>query len=246
MLQTRTCACARRALHAPPDRTSVRAARIHPSPALATVGWAVGAVCLAAVVTPCNMSTPRLGALDSPSGPPARTRVRPSLLDLCHGAGHSSPVGARASELPAYSCIPALTAREARRATRTKNSNPRRYAWRCTNARPARLRTAARRRSHAQTTRRGRGGAPHCPACRTIHKATQMLAAWAYGTKPCFTSARGHASVVQGGVERVPLTVMAQIQCGRHVPSCAQMRRDRFGARGGGIERSRCRRRRAP
>ena len=35
----------------------------------------------------------------------------------------------------------------------------------------------ARRRSHAQTTRHGRGAAPHCPACRTIHKATQMLAA---------------------------------------------------------------------
>ena len=51
MLQTRTCACARRALHQPPDRTSVRAAQIHLSPALATVGWAVGAVRLAAAAT---------------------------------------------------------------------------------------------------------------------------------------------------------------------------------------------------
>ena len=51
MLQTRTCARARRALQEPPDRTSVWAARIHPSPALATVGWAVGAVRLAAAAT---------------------------------------------------------------------------------------------------------------------------------------------------------------------------------------------------
>ena len=70
-----------------------------PSPA----GWAVGAVRLAAVATLCNTSTPRLSALDSPSRTTRETRVRPSLLDLCHGAGHSSPVGARASELPAYS-----------------------------------------------------------------------------------------------------------------------------------------------
>ena len=99
MLQTRTCACARRALHEPPGRTSVRAARIHPSPALATVGWAAGAVRLAAAATLATRA--HLASVCSilHNGPPARTRVRPSLLDLCHGTGRSSPAAARASEL---------------------------------------------------------------------------------------------------------------------------------------------------
>jgi len=102
MLQTRTCACARRALHEPPDRTSVRAARIHPSPALATVGWAVGAVRLAAAATLATRA--RLASARSilHNGPPARTRGRPSLLALCHGTGRSSHAAAPAIVLGAY------------------------------------------------------------------------------------------------------------------------------------------------
>ena len=102
MLQTRTCACARRALHEPPDRTSVRAARIHPSPALATAGLAVGAVRLAAAVTLATRA--HLASVCSilHNGPPARTRVRPSLLDLCHGTGRSSHAAAPAIVLGAY------------------------------------------------------------------------------------------------------------------------------------------------
>ena len=87
MLQTRTCACARRALHEPPYRTSVRAARIHLSPALATVGWAAGAVRLAAAATLATRAHLASVCSTLHNGPPARTRVRPSLLDLCHGAG---------------------------------------------------------------------------------------------------------------------------------------------------------------
>ena len=102
MLQTRTCACARRALHEPPYRTSVRAARIHPSPALATVGWAAGAVRLAAAATLATRA--HLASVCSilHNGPPARTRVRPSLLDLCHGTGRSSHAAAPAIVLGAY------------------------------------------------------------------------------------------------------------------------------------------------
>ena len=85
----------------PPARARERLRFTFPPPSPA--GWAVGAIRLAAVATLCNTSTPRLSALDSPSRTTRETRVRPSLLDLCHGAGHSSPVGARASELPAYS-----------------------------------------------------------------------------------------------------------------------------------------------
>jgi hypothetical protein len=47
----------RRAPHTPPARTSVRTARIHPSPTLAAAGWAAGAVRLAAEATLCNAST---------------------------------------------------------------------------------------------------------------------------------------------------------------------------------------------
>ena len=102
MLQTRTCACARRALHEPPGRTSVRAARTHPSPALPTVGWAVGAVRLAAAATLATRA--HLASVCSilHNGPPARTRVRPSLLDLCHGTGRSSHAAAPAIVLGAY------------------------------------------------------------------------------------------------------------------------------------------------
>ena len=102
MLQTRTCACARRALHEPPGRTSVRAARIHPSPALATVGWAAGAVRLAAAATLATRA--HLASVCSilHNGPHARTRVRPSLLDLCHGTGRSSHAAAPAIVLGAY------------------------------------------------------------------------------------------------------------------------------------------------
>ena len=80
MLQTRTCACARRALHEPPYRTSVRAARIHPSPALATVGWAVGAVRLAAAAT-LEAVAARMRRTVRAAGPedgPARLCIRPS------------------------------------------------------------------------------------------------------------------------------------------------------------------------
>ena len=85
-----------------PDRTSVRAARIHPSPALATVGWAVGAVRLAAAATLATRA--HLASVCSilHNGPPARTRVRPSLLDLCHGTGRSSHAAAPAIVLGAY------------------------------------------------------------------------------------------------------------------------------------------------
>ena len=102
MLQTRTCARARRALHEPPYRTSVRAARIHPSPALATVGWAAGAVRLAAAATLATRA--HLASVCSilHNGPPARARVRPSLLDLCHGTGRSSHAAAPAIMLGAY------------------------------------------------------------------------------------------------------------------------------------------------
>ena len=102
MLQTRTCACARRALHEPPDRTSVRAARIHPSPALATVGWAVGAVRLAAAATLATRAHLASARSILHNGPPARTRVRPSLLALCHGTGRSSLAAAPAIVLGVY------------------------------------------------------------------------------------------------------------------------------------------------
>ena len=102
MLQTRTCACARRALHEPPYRTSVRAARIHPSPALATVGWAAGAVRLAAAATLATRAHLASVCSTLHNGPPARTRVRPYLLDLCHGTGRSSHAAAPAIVLGAY------------------------------------------------------------------------------------------------------------------------------------------------
>ena len=102
MIQTRTCACARRAPHAPPDRTSVRAAQIHPSPALASVGWAVGAIRLAAVATLATRARLASACSILHNGPPARTRVRPPLLDLCHGTGRSSHAAAPAIVLGAY------------------------------------------------------------------------------------------------------------------------------------------------
>ena len=102
MLQSRTCACARRALHEPPGRTSVRAARIQPSPALATVGWAAGAVRLAAAATLATRAHLASARSTLHNGPPARTRVRPFLLDLCHGTGRSSHAAAPTIVLGAY------------------------------------------------------------------------------------------------------------------------------------------------
>ena len=80
----------------------MRSARIHPSPALATAGLAVGAVRLAAAATLATRA--RLASARSilHNGPPARTRVRPSLLDLCHGTGRSSHAAAPAIVLGAY------------------------------------------------------------------------------------------------------------------------------------------------
>ena len=64
----------------PPYRTSVRAARIHLPPALATVGWAVGAVRLAAAAT-LEAVAARMRRTVRAAGPedgPARLCIRPS------------------------------------------------------------------------------------------------------------------------------------------------------------------------
>ena len=102
MLQTRTCACARRALHEPPYRTSVRAARIHPSPALATVGWAVGAVRFAAAATLEAVAarmrrTVRAGPEDGPAIFATTRGIGPTT------ATHSE--GGRLGDLAHISCI---------------------------------------------------------------------------------------------------------------------------------------------
>ena len=60
------------------------------------------------------------GVLDLPSRAARETHVRPSLLDLCHGAGRSSPAAARASKLGA--CFSAHRARGPARATQTSKT----------------------------------------------------------------------------------------------------------------------------
>ena len=134
MLQTRTCARARRALHEPPDRTSVRAARIHPSPALATVGWLGGGrrpPCGGGDT--CNTSTPRFGVLD-PSQRAARK-------DAC-AAPSTRPVprhGSLVMQPPRRSCsgrISALTARDAWRATQTSKQQPSLLRLECSKRAP--------------------------------------------------------------------------------------------------------------
>ena len=114
------------------------------------------------------MVRPRgFGVLDLPSRAARETRVRPSLLDLCHGAGRSSPAAARASKLGA--CFSAHRARGPARATQTSKTA-----------------ACAVIRLHAPRVRVRR--APHTPPARTsvrtarIHPSPTLAAAgWAAG-----------------------------------------------------------------